>query len=157
MIRSLQDDKPYPPCGGHYNVAFDLSQDSTSSEKMDSEKGVSNQGFYEPERLSEQTRFGLLEKQSRGWAFCVHSAAFYCFSDKSNSGSVSARKTSLIRSLRKESKAKQPPVEFEMKLQSSVGSRPGTSVSNETLTTSCDYGMLPSVGICCMLMLKLAI
>ncbi|EPB73067.1 fibronectin type III domain protein [Ancylostoma ceylanicum] len=88
----FQDDKPYPPCGGHYNVAFDLSQDSTSSEKMDSEKGVSNQGFYEPERLSEQTRFGLLEKQSR---------------DKSNSGSVSARKTSLIRSLRKESKAKQ--------------------------------------------------
>lgn len=57
----LQDDKPYPPCGGHYNVAFDLSQDSTSSEKMESERGITNQGFYEAEGLSEQTRFGLWE------------------------------------------------------------------------------------------------
>ncbi|RCN27391.1 hypothetical protein ANCCAN_26874 [Ancylostoma caninum] len=85
---------------------------------MESERGIQNQGFFDSERLPEQNRF-----------------------DKSNSGSVSARKTSLVRSLRKESRTKQPPPEeLEMKLQSSAGSRPGTSISNETLTTSCDYG-----------------
>ncbi|ETN82776.1 hypothetical protein NECAME_07781 [Necator americanus] len=84
----LQDDKPYPPCTGHYNAAFDLSQDSTSSEKMESEKGIPNQAFYDGEKILEQNRF-----------------------DKSNSGSISARKggPSLIRSLRKESKAKPVP------------------------------------------------
>ncbi|PIO77470.1 hypothetical protein TELCIR_00418 [Teladorsagia circumcincta] len=54
----FQDDKPYPPSCGQYNGAFDLSQDSTSSEKMDADRGIYNQGYNEMERLSEQSRFG---------------------------------------------------------------------------------------------------
>ncbi|KAK6756999.1 hypothetical protein RB195_015058 [Necator americanus] len=117
----FQDDKPYPPCTGHYNAAFDLSQDSTSSEKMESEKGIPNQAFYDGEKILEQNRF-----------------------DKSNSGSISARKggPSLIRSLRKESKTKPvpPPSPAEIDMRLDAGNRVGSSVSNETLTTSCDYG-----------------
>ncbi|XGW06355.1 hypothetical protein V3C99_016566 [Haemonchus contortus] len=129
----FQDDKPYPPCGGHYNGAFDLSQDSTSSEKLDTDKGIYNQGYNEMERLSEQIRF-----------------------EKSGNGSAAVRKYSgplTMRSMRKDSKTKPTPfalpAEGDTRFQSSVasGNRADTSVSNDTLTTSYDYGssyQLPS-------------
>ncbi|VDM58303.1 unnamed protein product [Angiostrongylus costaricensis] len=58
----FQDDKPYPPCCGHYNGAFDVSQDSTSSEQMELERSVSHQGYYDVERLSESSRFESLSQ-----------------------------------------------------------------------------------------------
>ncbi|CAJ0589937.1 unnamed protein product [Cylicocyclus nassatus] len=119
----FQDEKPFPPCSGHYDNAFDLSQDSTSSEKMGSEKGVSNQAFCDVERLSEQNRF-----------------------DKSSNGNASTRKAmpTLVRSLRKENKAKPSPppslADLDARIQSSSATATIPSLSNETLTTSCDYG-----------------
>ncbi|VDL71120.1 unnamed protein product [Nippostrongylus brasiliensis] len=121
-----QDDKPYPPCEGHYNGAFDLSQDSTSSEKMEGDRGSCNQDSCEMDTLSEQNR-----------------------PDKLTNSNISARLPNAplsIRSARKDSRTKVPPlpsvvdadVRFQLNTSSSV--RGDTSASNDTLTTSCDYG-----------------
>ncbi|WKY14070.1 hypothetical protein Q1695_004699 [Nippostrongylus brasiliensis] len=122
----LLDDKPYPPCEGHYNGAFDLSQDSTSSEKMEGDRGSCNQDSCEMDTLSEQNRL-----------------------DKLTNSNISARLPNAplsIRSARKDSRTKVPPlpsvvdadVRFQLNTSSSV--RGDTSASNDTLTTSCDYG-----------------
>lgn len=129
----FQDDKPYPPYGGHYNGAFDLSQDSTSSEKMEADRGMYNQGFCDLDRFSEQNRF-----------------------DKLGSSNASIPKQSLplsMRSMRKESKTKPLPlpspseIDIRFQLGGSNGNRADSSISNDTFTTSCDYNssyQLPS-------------
>ncbi|KAK6032399.1 hypothetical protein OSTOST_01425, partial [Ostertagia ostertagi] len=129
----FQDDKPYPPSGGQYNGAFDLSQDSTSSEKMDADRGIYNQGYNEIERLSEQSRF-----------------------EKSTNSNTAVRKHSgplSMRSMRKESKTKPTPfslpseADIRFQLSGASGNPAENSMSNDTLTTSCDYGssyQLPS-------------
>ncbi|KJH51478.1 hypothetical protein DICVIV_02311 [Dictyocaulus viviparus] len=112
----FQDDKPYPPYGGHYNGAFDVSQDSTSSERMELDRDVSSQRYYDMEDLSE-SRF-----------------------EKSNSGSIAMRKQSAQATVRSQSPSE---IDISSQFNRSGGQRVENSISTDTLTTVCDLSGQP--------------
>uniref|UniRef100_A0A1I7XLU1 receptor protein-tyrosine kinase n=1 Tax=Heterorhabditis bacteriophora TaxID=37862 RepID=A0A1I7XLU1_HETBA len=123
----FQDDKPFPPSGGHCNDAFELSHDSTSSERNETAKDKD---------LVAACSFGGFDKQYDQSRF-----------DKSSAGSVASVKKqgrpSIIRSLRKE-KAKPAPLpsteDIDARLQYVNSGRPTSSLSNDASTAYYDCG-----------------